>query len=198
MKKSRVVYFTLLFVAPWISSSAVAEDTEYRYSSDRPFYSDWFVGKEMPVVDHAQTNEKCSDGCHWTFLPGLLPQRSWETTMENLEDHFGEKIQLPPETSKAILNYLTRGAAEFTESKVSIKILDSVGEETPLRISTIPYIQKHHEDVEEDAWEHPSIGARSNCVACHQDVEEDGLFDEDELDFPEEYKKEIEAREEDF
>jgi hypothetical protein len=88
--------------------------------------------KEMPVVSHSQTSQYCSGGCHWTFLPGLLPQRSWEATMEDLEDHFGEKIQLPPETSEAILNYLTRGAAEFTESKVSMKILDSVGEETTL------------------------------------------------------------------
>jgi hypothetical protein len=194
MKNSSVVRFALLFIAPWVSNTAVAEDTQYRYSSDRPFYSDWFVKKEMPVVGHSQTSEYCSGGCHWTFLPGLLPQRSWGATMENLEDHFGEKIQLPPETSKAILNYLAQGAAEFTESRVSIKILDSVGEEPPLRISTIPYIQKHHEDVEEDAWNHPSIGGRGNCVACHQNVEKDGLFDEDEVDYPEEYKKEIEAR----
>ena len=118
--------------------------------------------------------------------------------MENLEDHFGERIQLPPETSEAILGYLTRGAAEFTDSKVSIKILDSIGEKTPLRVSTIPYIEKQHEDVDDGAWKHPSIGAKSNCVACHQGVEGNGLFDEHDVVYPEEYEKAIEAGEEGF
>lgn len=115
--------------------------------------------------------------------------------MESLDNHFGEVIRLSPEASKSILEYLTQGSAEFTESRISIKILDSIGDEAPLRVSTIPYIQKLHDEVEESAWTHPSIALRSNCVACHQDVEGDGLFDEHEVDYPEEYKKAIEASE---
>lgn len=115
--------------------------------------------------------------------------------METLDDHFGEVVRLSPETSKSILEYLTRGSAELTESSISIKILDSIGDETPLRVSTIPYVRKLHEDVKESAWTHPSIASRGNCIACHPDVERDGLFDEHEVDYPEEYEKHIEALE---
>ena len=195
MRTMGVLQLTVILISSVIASSALAEEPRYEYSSDRPFYSDWFVKQEMPVVDHSPTRQYCSGGCHWTFLPGLLPERSWAAMMESLEDHFGEKVELPPETRQAILEYLSRGSAEFTESRVSIKILDSIGEKTPPRVSTIPYIQKKHEDVEEDAWQHASIAGRSNCVACHRNVEADGLFDEHELEYPEAYTKQVEASE---
>ena len=115
--------------------------------------------------------------------------------MENLEDHFGERIQLPPETSEAILEYLTRGAAEFTESKVSIKILDSIGEKTQLRVSTIPYNEKQQEHDDECALKHPSIGANSNCFASNQGEEGNGLIDQHHVEYPEEYENEIEEGE---
>ena len=191
----RSFYLALILITPWVSSHVVAEDGQYRYSSDRPFYSTWLMSKEMPVVDHSETSQKCSDGCHWTFLPALLPQRSWKRTMETLDDHFGEVVRLSPETSSAILEYLMRGSAELTESSISTKILDSIGDETPLRVSTIPYIRKAHEEVEESAWTHPSIASRSNCVACHPAVERDGLFDEHEVEYPVEYEKHLEALE---
>ncbi|MGA1597990.1 MAG: cytochrome C [bacterium] len=180
MKETTSLALVLLALA----GSAQAEDP-YRYQRDQGFFTTLFMDKEMAVLQHRQTQEECGS-CHWALLPGLLPERSWNRILEEQGEHFGENLDLDPEVAQEIRTYLITHAAEFTPSKVSVHILDSIPEsESPLRVSETSFWKKKHEEMEEEkAFGRESVKSPSNCVACHTEVERDGDFDEHRVEVP--------------
>ena len=105
--------------------------------------------------------------------------------MENLDDHFGDTVTIDEDSKKEILNYLTKNASEKTQSKVSMKITKSAGSEVPTAVSDIKYIKKVHHDIEEEMWNHPDIKFKGNCIACHTKVDKTGVFNEHDVELPE-------------
>ena len=179
------VFFLGLVLSISIMASAVSAEEFYEYDKNHSFYSTWFMAAEMPVVTHDNTKKYCNQDCHWTFFPGLLPKHAWEEQMSNLSHHFGKAIVLEPSVKKDIEEYLTKHAAEFTESKYSVKILDSLKGRTPYQITSIRFITKTHHDVKRSVFRRNSIGGFSNCPACHQGVEQTGNFKEKFVKIPE-------------
>ncbi|MCG7851188.1 MAG: diheme cytochrome c, partial [Methanosarcinaceae archaeon] len=104
--------------------------------------------------------EQCG-ACHFTYQPGLLPSGSWDKILAGLEDHFGEVIELDLASKKVIAEYLKANAAEYSSAKLAAKILRSIGGQTPLRISQIPYIQRKHHEIRSDVFKRESIGSPS-------------------------------------
>jgi len=116
------------------------------------------------VENHAYTQE-CS-ACHYLYLPGLLPARSWEALIKGSDKHFGENLALDEKTSAEILGFLKSNSAEKTNTEWSMKIMKSVGSSTPERIMDVPWIIKEHRKVK-NAFKRPSVGSASNRGACH-------------------------------
>lgn len=110
--------------------------------------------------------QECSS-CHFLYLPGLLPARSWEALVKDSADHFGENLALDEKTSKELLSYLTANSAEKTDARWAKKIVSSLGSTTPKRIMEVPWIIKEHRGVEPEVFSRPSIGTKSNCAVCH-------------------------------
>ncbi|MFC1580520.1 diheme cytochrome c [Thermodesulfobacteriota bacterium] len=126
--------------------------------------------------------EECG-GCHFTYQPELLPSGSWNKILEGLEDHYGEAIELDPKSKKIIAEYLKANAAEHSTAKRAVKIMRSLGSQTPLRITEIPYIQRKHHEIRPEVFKRESVGSLSNCSACHTTAEK-GIYDDDYVVIP--------------
>jgi hypothetical protein len=150
------------------------EEDNDRHKS-RGYDDDDFVGS----ITSPLYKETCG-ACHFSYQPQLLPSGSWEKILSGLDDHFGETVDIDPDTRKAIRNYLLANCAERSSAKRVKKILRSLGDNTPSRITEIPYIREKHHEISQDVFSRPSIGSFSNCVACHITAEE-GVYDDDHV-----------------
>ncbi len=136
----------------------------------------------LKALDNAAYKEACG-ACHFPYQPGLLPSGSWEKILAGPEDHFGEVLELDPESKKVIAQYLKANAAEHSSAKRAVKIMRSLGGRTPLRVTEIPYIQRKHHEVSAAVLKRKSIGSLSNCSACHTTAEK-GIYEDDYVVIP--------------
>jgi len=146
----------------------------------------WFSSKRSgvaPVTNQLYAKE-CSE-CHFAYQPGLLPARSWEKLMSNLNDHFGDNAELSPANTKILSKYLNDNAAETSNHKRSIKISRSISKsETPLRITDVGYIKRKHRELSRrHVDDNPEVGKLNKCEACHTRISE-GSFSEREIKIP--------------
>ena len=157
------------------------DDNRHRREGDResPGYDG---SKEMTPVNNPTYRETCG-ACHFPYQPELLPSGSWEKICAGLDNHFEEAIELEPASRKVIIEYLKGNAADRSSVERSAKIMRSLGDQTPLRITEIPYIQRKHHDIKAEVLERESIGSLSNCPACHQTAER-GNYDGDHAVIP--------------
>lgn len=131
-----------------------------------------------PPVNDPVVAEECG-GCHLAFSPAMLPARSWQAMMANLEDHFGDDASLSPPTVAHIERYLVERAADAGGARYASRLLRGVTEaQTPLRITTLPRWEREHREVTRAEWADPKVGSKANCAACHRDAER-GYFDDD-------------------
>ena len=126
--------------------------------------------------------EACG-GCHFVYQPELLPSSSWMEILANLDDHFGDTVELDDGSRRVISEYLKSNGAENSSAKRAAKILRSLGNQSPMRITDIPYIRKKHHKISSDVLKRKSIGSLSNCPACHKNAES-GIYDDDNVIIP--------------
>lgn len=136
----------------------------------------------LKQVNDPTYKEECG-ACHFVYQPELLPSASWMKILANLDDHFGEAVELDDDSKKVISDYLKINSAENSSAKRAVKIMRSVGTKVPLRITDIRYIQKKHHEISSDVLKRKSIGSLSNCSACHTTAES-GIYDDDNVKIP--------------
>lgn len=139
-------------------------------------------GGALKPVNNRSYREGCGD-CHFAYQPELLPSASWTKILAGLDDHFGEPVTLADDSKKVISDYLKSNGAETSSAKVAVRIIQSLGNEAPMRITEILYIRKKHYGVPADAIKNKAIGTLSNCSACHTTAE-NGLYDDDNVTIP--------------
>ena len=136
----------------------------------------------LTPINNLTYKEECG-ACHFPYQPELLPSGSWEKVLAGIEDHFGEVLELDPDSKKIIAEYLKASAAEYSSAKRAVKIMRSLGNRTPLRITEIPYIQEKHHEVSPYVLKRESIGSLSDCSACHTTAAE-GIYEDDYVSIP--------------
>jgi Dihaem cytochrome c len=103
----------------------------------------------------ASWQRECS-ACHIAYPARFLSAADWEKLMSHLDQHFGDNASIDPETTKAIMGYLThyagRGSRHSSKS---------------LRISDTPWFTREHRELPRTAWTNPAVKSASNCTACH-------------------------------
>lgn len=134
-----------------------------------------------PIANQAYT-ATCGE-CHFAYPPQLMPSASWLQILNRLEDHFGEEIEIDPDTKKNISDYVKINGAENASAKISVKIMRCLGDRVPARITDIPYIRKKHHELDPAVFKRKSIGSPANCPACHVTAEK-GFYDEDSVKIP--------------
>jgi len=131
------------------------------------------------------TYEKSCGGCHWAYVPALLPSKSWENILETLNDHFGNDVVLSAQERSDVYSFLTSNSSEKTSAKIGRKISQSLGGVSPSRIVDVPYIQRKHRKVVQATFLRNSIKSLSNCIACHPSASV-SRFDDDDVKIPSE------------
>lgn len=122
--------------------------------------------------------------CHLAYQPEFLPKRSWDKIMATLDRHFGDSATLDEATGTEIHSYLARNNADTSPSRLSGKILASLGNSvTPVRISETPYFIRKHREVRPDVFKRKSIGSPANCSACHPNADK-GDYNEHKIRIP--------------
>ena len=158
----------------------------YRYRGGHQKVDDDKKGHDnndhLKPVTNQTYNETCG-GCHFAYQPELLPSASWLKILNQLDDHYGEEIEADPDTIKTISDYLKTNGAEKSSAERSVKIMRSLGDEAPIRITDIPYIRKKHYELDPAIFKRKSIGSLSNCIACHTTAE-NGIYDDDDVKIP--------------
>jgi hypothetical protein len=70
----------------------------------------------LMMVTNTTYWENCG-ACHFAYQPELLPSGSWDKIFAALQDHFGEMVDLDPESKKIIAAYLKANAAECSSEE---------------------------------------------------------------------------------
>jgi hypothetical protein len=139
--------------------------------------------KHLKPVSNPIYKETCGE-CHFAYQPELLPSSSWLKILDQLDDHFGEGLDIDSETLKNISDYLVTNGAEKSSAKRSVKIMRSLGNQVLVRITDIPYIREKHHELNPEIYNLKSIGSLGNCTACHTTAEK-GIYDDDDVKIPE-------------
>ena len=121
--------------------------------------------------------------CHFAYQSELLPSASWLKILNQLDDHFGEEIDADPDTIKTISDYLKTNGAEKSSATRSKKIMRSMRNQVPMRISDIPYIREKHHELDPAIFKRESVGSSANCSACHISAEK-GIYDDEDVKIP--------------
>ena len=159
----------------------------YRYRGesqkiDDDSKDDDYHGHLKPVSNPAY--KKTCGECHFAYQPNLLPSASWLKILDQVDDHFGEGLDIDSETLKNISDYLVTNGAEKSSAKRSAKIMRSLGIQVPMRVTDIPYIREKHHELNPEIFNRKSIGSLANCTVCHTTAEQ-GIYDDDDVKIPE-------------
>ena len=115
--------------------------------------------------------ENCGS-CHFPYQPGLLPTTSWEKVMSNIDNHFGETLNLSSAESRAMTQYLLNNSAGHFNDDISINTLLSLKyDPIVMRVTQTPYFIKTHSQLGE-ADKMKDIG---QCNSCHKQAAQ-GLY----------------------
>lgn len=125
-------------------------------------------------VDNVLYQKECGS-CHFAYQPALLPKRSWEKTMETLQDHFKTDASLDEKDTQTLLEYLIKNAP------TNLRSLSA--SQTPLRISDTPHFKKEHRKIPTKFISQKEVGSISNCVACHRTADR-GIYSERAINIP--------------
>ena len=139
-------------------------------------------GQGAGYTENSAYNAACG-GCHWAYVPQLLPSASWTKILAQPEDHFGSAVPLSEQDKSVLSNYLLANAADMTPMKLGRRIMHSLNGAAPLRISEIPYILHKHRSISPAVFSRKSINSLANCIACHPSAAS-ARFDDDSVNIP--------------
>ncbi len=134
---------------------------------------------ELPP--NAKFESECSD-CHQIYHPSLLPAKSWQGLMANLDNHFGEDASLGDATTREITSYLVANAAEKWDTEASQR-LRKVSKDAPWQITATPYWKKKHSKIDKSVFARKEVGGKSHCNACHKEIK-NGHFKDRKIRIP--------------
>jgi len=124
-------------------------------------------GGFAPVTDATYAKE-CG-ACHFAYLPGLLPARSWKVLLAQ-QDHFGESLSLPPETLQSIAAYLEANAGDKSDYLGEYLLFRNLSEKSVYtRITALPMMRRNHEVMRAVMSVNGNVPVRrfTNCTDCH-------------------------------
>ncbi len=153
-------------------------------NSNLQIASNWFFSLFFND-EHNETYRTECGNCHFTYQPYLLPARSWQELITTLNEHFGDNVTLEMEVQKKLTDYLTKNAADFSNTELTKKLLQDVAKvEVPVRITRLPYFVHEHDDLSRQMVnDNPKVKSVSYCDKCHPNAEI-GSYNGDEINVP--------------
>lgn len=126
----------------------------------------------FPPVTDPVVKEECGS-CHLAFAPSMLPARSWQRMMNELDNHFGDNANVDAATRERITRYLVANAGDAGGGRSTSKLLKGLSPDSaPQRITELPKWVREHRKVPDWEWRHKEVRTKANCVACHTKAEQ--------------------------
>ena len=132
--------------------------------------------------EHSLFVSECAS-CHTLYPPTLLPKKSWNRLMADLENHFGDDASLEYSDTQNILRYLLDNSAEYSTSEASVNILKSMQNKDTIAITKTPFWKNRHQSIDSKYFKSSNVKSRANCKACHIDIE-NGLVEDNSIKIP--------------
>ncbi len=85
--------------------------------------------------------------------PNLLPKKSWEVLMADLENHFGDDASLDEVDTKNILDFLLKYSAETSTMQASFNFLNSIANKDIIAMSQTVYWKEKHKEIPKKLYE---------------------------------------------
>lgn len=179
--KSKITITAVIFTLGFVTLPLVWGDSDFRWT-DAEHYRGKSSGVNAP--DNERYKAECAS-CHMAYPPGLLPARSWEKIMTNLDNHFGDNAVLDAKSLDSISQFLVSNSADQSDYRRSQSFNNSIKSgEVPERITETRYfLHKHDEVPARMVQDNPKVGRFSNCIACHAAADK-GHFNEDDIRIP--------------
>lgn len=147
----------LLLVLCW--TVAIADDDEQ---------AGWYGRSGIEPVSNSVYQQECG-ACHFAYQPGLLPARSWQKLLADLENHFGEDASLDPAVVADVTDYALKHAADNSDYRRSRTIARSLSHnEVPPKITELRYFKHEHREIPRRMIkDNDRVRSLSNCNSCH-------------------------------
>ena len=160
----------------WNNSFSNDDDDDDHHNRKREHKRDGRHGNYSKRIQKNPVYQEVCGECHFAYHPEFMPSASWTRLMENLDDHFGESVEIDDNSIKTITDYLNTNSADNSRTKRGAKVVRSLKSKIPERITEIPYLLQEHHEIAPDVFERKSIGSFANCGACHTTAQE-GIYD---------------------
>lgn len=138
------------------------------------------IHKQIDYVALDTLFAKECGSCHILYPPNLLPKKSWELMMNNLENHFGDDASLDDDINEKILAFLVKNSSENSTTKASWKFTNSIKEKDIIALTKTNYWEKKHKNIPKSVFKHEKVKSVANCKACHSDIEK-GLIEHENI-----------------
>jgi hypothetical protein len=172
----------LILGASGLAWSEHDDDDEGRGKGDR--HSGASARGGLTPVTNEQYRTECG-GCHFAYLPGLLPAASWTKVMNTLDKHFGDDASLDPAVREQLTAYLVANAADQSDTRRARSFAAGVVKgDGPPRITETAYFKRKHDEVPAKyVTGNPQVKSFSACAACHPGADK-GDFSERQVNIP--------------
>jgi len=179
--KNTLAITAVIFTVGFVTLPVVWGDDDFRWGEIEEYKH---RTNDVSAVTDPVYIEECNS-CHMAYPPGLLPIRSWNKVMLNLENHFGDNAELDPKTQRIITRYLLTNSADISDYQRSKKISKSISfNDVPVRMSETPYFKQEHDEIPARfVTGNPKVNSFSQCDACHAKAEQ-GSFNEHDVNIP--------------
>ncbi len=179
--KNTLAITAVIFTFGFVTLPVVWGDDNFNWSEIKEYKH---KTNDVAAVTNAVYKEECSS-CHMAYPPGLLPARSWNKVMINLENHFDDNAELDEKTYRVITKFLLTNSADKSDYRRSKKISMSISfNDLPMRITDIPYFKHEHDEIPARfITDNPKVNSFSQCDACHAQAEQ-GSFNEHDVRIP--------------
>ena len=169
--------FALAILVAATSLLPAAQAADERFFKESPGSMNGFA-----AVTSKSYARECGD-CHFAYLPGLLPARSWTLLFANMDKHFGEVLNLAERMRAELESYAVENAADRSPYEGSKGLLEKLPDSSkPSRVTTLPSLAGKHAIAKAVV----ALGSRKglmDCKDCHLRADK-GSFGHLELSIP--------------
>jgi cytochrome b len=153
--------------------------------SDKTILTDSIYKPTDYKISNQNFFEECGS-CHTLYPPFTLPKDSWSKIMGSLENHFGDDASLDEPTKEDIETFLLKNSANSSNRESAFYILKSLRDTNMtavIAITETPYWRYKHRDIDKRVFKFREIKSKSNCTACHKQIEK-GLIEDEGIEPP--------------
>jgi len=140
--------------------------------------------KNYHEIEYAKDNptfaKECSE-CHNLYSPTFMTKDMWNIALDNPKKHFKKNLNKDVLHFESIKKYILKNSAESSNTEISQGIIKSTKGKIKYRITKTRYWRDLHKQIPRNAYKHPLIKSKSNCIACHKNFGKSNYINDEDI-----------------